>query len=648
MHRRRQARGLGGGLRWWLAALLVLGVGPAVGGCGDEGGEAQEAQALPLTLSAVAGLSPLLEGGALRVDAAGIDPFFEGARKLELATAKAAVILEQGDGAMEPSAGGGGDVGDGALRFPITRAVVQSLGAGAVEVSVVLFEGARASAPLVTTLTLASELPVRLDEDLDRDGFREDAVVLRGAGFLAPGEGDVKAQLVGQFVAEGQSEGVAVSARLPVTLADPSDRGRALLRLTTDIGGLRPGTFTGTIQLSSTLRGGAQSSSDARSVRLGFGSPTLLGYAPQAPHLGQFVTLQGAGLLGDPARADEATLLRFEGELVLPDGTVQPFGPKEAATRWLSGQQVQLGLDVVAQDSALISSFFRISRGVFRGQVSPVILKGVEDVTGAAQPVEVRLVGPKQVVQVIFLPGFYSSISRFGLGIASEQVTARTLQRMQDIYSDYAVEFVSQPPDDALPSAVTVLEIGGADPNGLGMFGYDNTPGKDVGNVRLFDRIGGANATTQNDGFPGYGGVFIDSILYWSAHPDISGDRPSGTPPPDPLFDEIFDPLRASPATLAEVNGVGDPTRVAQTARAVDALGAVIGETAAHELGHSLGLSQPYGQPEAFHSIAPGEGCLMDGGAFRPFGERAAQPGYPASRFCDDEPDYLQDVLGKP
>ena len=50
------------------------------------------------------------------------------------------------------------------------------------------------------------------------------------------------------------------------------------------------------------------------------------------------------------------------------------------------------------------------------------------------------------------------------------------------------------------------------DPNGLGLFGYDNTPGKDDGNTRLYDKLGGLNAQTQQDGYPGYGGVFLESI----------------------------------------------------------------------------------------------------------------------------------------
>ena len=72
----------------------------------------------------------------------------------------------------------------------------------------------------------------------------------------------------------------------------------------------------------------------------------------------------------------------------------------------------------------------------------------------------------------------------------------------------------------------------------------DNTPGKDVGNLRLSDSIGGSNAEVQEDGAPGYGGVFIESYLWWSSHPELSLERPAGAPPVDPLFDEILNGKR--------------------------------------------------------------------------------------------------------
>ena len=56
---------------------------------------------------------------------------------------------------------------------------------------------------------------------------------------------------------------------------------------------------------------------------------------------------------------------------------------------------------------------------------------------------------------------------------------------------------------DELPTDFALFsqgELSGPDPNGIGLIGYDNTPGKDEGNLRLYDRIGGVNALTQQGG----------------------------------------------------------------------------------------------------------------------------------------------------
>jgi hypothetical protein len=253
----------------------------------------------------------------------------------------------------------------------------------------------------------------------------------------------------------------------------------------------------------------------------------------------------------------------------------------------------------------------------------------------------------RQVVHLRFLPGFYDSLERFGLGSAAGgPIEEAIVQRIESIFEGVNLDVRLEEPDDFDPTAFAIVEIGGPDPNGNGLFGYDNSPGKDIGNVRLFDRIGGANAETQADGYPGYGGVFVESMLWWSTHPDLPFERPLSSPEPDPLFDELFDPVRNERATLAEVQGAGDAARVADVRRALDALASIIGETASHEIGHSLGMAQPYGSSTAFHNDFDGDGCLMDRGGERPLGERSQQPGFARSTFCYDEPGYLLEILG--
>ena len=64
---------------------------------------------------------------------------------------------------------------------------------------------------------------------------------------------------------------------------------------------------------------------------------------------------------------------------------------------------------------------------------------------------------------------------------------------------------------------------------------------------------------------------------------------------------------------------------------------------ALHEIGHSLGLANPYA--EGFHNAGDGENRLMDSGGDRPFFERAELEGQGPGVFCDDEYQYLREVL---
>jgi len=580
---------------------------------------------------------PVLEGSTLLIASRGLDPSSEGRRlRIEVLESGARVVLDEVDADAR--------VGQ---AFLLDHDAFQGIGMGRHDVSLILIEGERESALFPSVLTLVSELSVNLNSGIDGTYFRNDGAIVIGSGFLAAEEGSVEAEIVGEFTPE-QGAPTTVYTKLPVKLVEPLDRTRGTVTLTTAIGGFRPGTFEGTMTLSSDLVGGHTSRSGEQPVRIDFIPPALFDYGPTDPYLGQIITVRGGGFLGatDAATGDEATVLLFEGEITpAAGGAATPFGPKEAVAVFVSGQEVQLGLDVEVEGETLISSFFGVSRGTFSGQVTPIVIKGTDDQRGDAIPIEVKFSGVRQIVQVRFLPGMYDSLRYFGLSSAATQVTEAALQRMRDIYQDYSVEFVTEPPADFLPSAIATLEVGGPDPNGLGLFGYDNTPGKDIGNLRLFDSIGGTNAETQADNYPGYGGVFIESILYWSSHPELPSAIPGAGPEPDPLFDEIFDPVRSEPATLVEAESSSTEGRVGMVQRAIRALGSIIGETSAHELGHSLGLAQPLGPRDAYHSAFPGEGCLMDGGSFRELGERMGEPGYPETHFCNDEPEYLGDIL---
>jgi hypothetical protein len=196
------------------------------------------------------------------------------------------------------------------------------------------------------------------------------------------------------------------------------------------------------------------------------------------------------------------------------------------------------------------------------------------------------------------------------------------------------------------------VEIGGPDPNGIGLLGYDNTPGKDDGNQRLHDKIGGVNALTQLDGYPGFGGVFVESLFSFSQHPNgLAPEIDAGHPSFDALFDPFRPDVQGKPVAVDEIGslpaiGSGDvcpasdrPTRIAC---AIRALGSLIGTTVSHEVAHSLGLADPGG--EAFHNSGDWPDAIMDAGGDRSFLERA-EIGQGPGTFCQRNYDYLRQIL---
>jgi hypothetical protein len=259
------------------------------------------------------------------------------------------------------------------------------------------------------------------------------------------------------------------------------------------------------------------------------------------------------------------------------------------------------------------------------------------------------------VVWVNFLPSYVESLRHFGLRAADTFIRARVLEVARRDFDTVNVEFrLEQPTDFAYYAQV---DIAGPDLNDLGLLGYDNSPGKDVGNERLYDRIGGVNAQTQEDGSPGYGGVFVESFFGLSEHPGDFAERLDGA---DPLFDDVFDPFRpdrgSDSVASVDLAGFQQPTsgegcpatsRPEQLRCAVWVLGSMIGTTMTHEIGHSLGLANP-DEPESFHNPGDLPNRLMDGGGSRSFAERAELNGEGPARFCDTEYEYLRRILPSP
>ena len=574
---------------------------------------------------------PVIVGTSMVVTAANGD-VFAAAPRLRL-TADELYELEPSDP--------GADSADSAWSYPVSQSVYDTLGLGTHPMTVALVgetaSGARVESPeYPLTFTIAYEVaPFVLSDVPSGSVFRNEPSVLAGDGFLESEEGSVLAHFEGTFTPEGGSP-TPIDVRLPVTQAEPGNRARGLVRLGTELGGALPGEYVGTVRLESEVPNRDPQSTEALATTLRFQPPAVLAIEPEAAPLEHLVFIRGGGFLG--GSADELTLIRLSGSFSDASGASRSIA-QELVPEWRSGETLAWVLDSEVSDGVLTSPVFGSGEGRFVGEVTPVTLFEGAELEGSAAPIDLELSPVEQVVWLRFVPGFYDSLPRFGLGAAAGTIEAMVAERIEGIFGAWRVEVRTSQPEDVAPAGYATVEIGGPDPNGLGLFGYDNTPGKDVGNLRLFDAIGGANAETQEDGYPGYGGVFVESMLMWSEHPDIPGDLGAD---PDPLFDAIFDPVRETPATAGEVAGGGRP----EVARALEALAAVIGETAAHELGHSFGLAEPYGSATTFHNPGDEAGCLMDSGANRPFGERAAQPGFAATRLCGDSATYLDAILG--
>ena len=536
---------------------------------------------------------------------------------------------------------------NGELRFSLAAIVTDRLGPGRHEVDLVATGQGIESEPFRAEFRIVTDLPVDLFDAPSGEQHRNDLAVLSGNGFISESEGEIVAHFVGTYTRDSGGATADVDARLPVTPVERGDRERGVIVLSTQIGGQQPGTFDGTVTLESTLRTGQTSRSLAVASNMHFNPPELFSLEPLQASLGQLLTVRGVGFLGGSDRPGEATVLDVVGEFTPVNGTPEPF-EESIVLSYISGQELTFSIDTMIEDARIVSVLFGHARGRFAGTATPVtLMTGEPSLAGQTIPFGFELGAVRQVVHVRFLQGFYGSLVRFGLSSAAPEIEARVEERMRGIFEGFNVDlrFGAAPTDFAVTS-YSVVEIGGPDPNGIGLFGYDNTPGKDRFNVRLHDQIGGTNAETQADRAPGYGGVFVESFLYWSEHPELPGDRPLGAPDPQPVFDETFDPVRAQPATRAEAMGNGDAARNAAVRTAVNALGSIIGETTSHEIGHSLGMAQPYGSPTIYHNDFDGDGCIMDSGGDRPLGERMALPGFATTQWCYDHPEYLREILG--
>lgn len=481
--------------------------------------------------------------------------------------------------------------------------------------------------------------------------FVNDQIHVTGDGFLLGGdEGQTIAQVEGCFT---RSTGGPCNPIAPIELTmnpeKPHARDRAVFPFSPRIAGISPGNFTGSVTVINRQTNRAPVGGTTAQVTYDLVTSQVFRITPPAASLGQYVFVEGGGFVGGEAGA--ITELELTGSFTRTGGGGSVPVAMTLIPDFVEGRLVRY---VVNTDDALGKALdLRKDTGQFTGTVTPVVSFASEQrVRGVGLAASFSLAPIKQVVYLQFQPSYVEGLRDFGLRAVDNKIRDRIIEVCNRTYGGVNIEFRTEPPTDfALFENVELL---GVDPNGTGLFGYDNTPGKDNGNLRLYDRLGGVNAITQQDGFPGFGGVFVRSLMGFSTHP---GGFATSVPGADPLFDQIFDPFRLDldnqPITSADLAG-GIPTitdgaacpgndRKTQIGCAVFVLGNLVGGTLAHEIGHSLGLANPFN--EGFHNLGDAPSRLMDAGGDRPFDERAELHGVAPAEFCDAEYEYLRQIL---
>ncbi len=480
------------------------------------------------------------------------------------------------------------------------------------------------------------------------EAYLNDMVIVDGNNFLTGDEGTTELILSGTFTTtETGAQRTLSSFRVPAEEIEASDRTRTTFAWSPRIGGLAPGNFEGSITPENNHVGGEVTYGRIiENVAIEQRETFLLGVDPSVISIGQITQITGRGFIGP---SDGTTVLRLVGTFTPWEGspderTISLIG------EYREGSRIDYPVTITDEGNFLHSVDFGAHRGVFEGYAVPVLTTDSETREGLSAELTLTLGPVLQVVWVRFLPGFSDSLELFGLGAVETEIKRRVIERMREVYCPMDaldrcinVDFRADEPVDFYEGGYAVLEIGGPDPNDLGLFGYDNTPGKDVGNLRLHDHVGGENALGALDSY-GYGGVFIESLLFWSEHPPFSS-RPPAAPPSDPVFDDTFDPVRDHEVVAGEWPDGATPERIAEIELAIHFLSSMVADTAAHEFGHSLGLAEPYGGPTEFHNAIPRDHCLMDSGRNRPLDERARLGGNEGASFCDNNLFYLRDVL---
>lgn len=533
-------------------------------------------------------------------------------------------------------------------------------GVASVEVQSLVDGESYTTQSLALDLELRSTLQPRVDT-IDNHAliFVNEEIEMRGQGFLlGPGEGTTVASIEGCYrTVESEGCEPITLTTVPVRTLNEARTQARWVFAPAIIDTIQAGRFEGHITVENVHGAdgtGPRLTTERQSIEYEILPSSISRISPEGASLGQYVEIHGGGFVGGQRESstEELTLLTLDGQ-----ATVQGRGTLPVALtlvpEFVSGRKLRYALSEA--DSLGQAIDFRRNTAEFVGTARTHTIYKDEELEGEAVSVTLRVNPVKQVVRVDFLPTYVEGLRAFGLRAMDYAIRARVLEVLRRDYRGVNIEFRTEAVEDF--AVFSIVEVAGSDPSGAGLFGLDNTPGKDVGNKRLHDEIGGANAVQQPDGQAGYGGVFVESFFTFSQRPGEFANRADVG---DEMFDQLFESFRPDrggrPVAAADVGGelpavdssVACPgsDRATQAVCAVLTLGNLIGNTVSHEIGHSLGMSNPSDPTlRSVHNVGDAPNRLMDNGASRPFRERAELDGQGPAVFCNDNFRYLQTIL---
>ena len=453
-------------------------------------------------------------------------------------------------------------------------------------------------------------------------------------------EGMTLARVTGCFALDPSAGGdgtcVPVPAQdLPMTATAPLSRTAATFPFSPELAGIQPGTFQGQVVVVNQQAGEDEQAAAAMPIGYTLVTSQIFQVGPTAASLGQFVFVARRRL----RRRRDGNGAVTELELV---GTFTKTGGAPAQVdmtlipEFVDGRLVRYVLNT---DDALGQALdLTKDTGAFTGTVTPIVV--VRRGHGARRR-ERRVVRDRagQAGRVPRLPDLVrrgAARLRAARGRRRRSAT-QILATCQQAYRGVNIEFRTDPVTDfALFSNV---ELVGVDPNNMGLFGYDNSPGKDDGNAAALRRARRRQRGDPAGRLPGlrrrvralvHGvleppGCSATAIRAPTRRSTRCSIRSARTRAGAPVTSE--DLTGALPQVGASACPAADGDRATQIACAVYMMGNLIGGTLAHEIGHSLGLANPYG--DGFHDAGDLPNRLMDAGgrAAVPRARRAGRAG---------------------